>query len=252
MQQSIVGQLPEARAVVSVGAGRGLGSSGKDLIGIFGNAWFKSLEPASQQILLTQARPVLVRSRDFVMRKGDPANGFYGVITGVLAASSVLEDGRQMIYGLLEPGDWLGEASCIDGLPRTHDIHALRDSELLRIPPPLFEQLMQSARFARAIAVLQSGRTRAMFSFFEDAVLRTTRARVARRLLRLAHGDTPALPRVRRVIPITQETLAMMLGITRQTLALELKAIADTGALSLAYRRIVIESEDTLRGISET
>ena len=44
----------------------------------------------------------------------------------------------------------------------------------------------------------------------------------------------------------------MMLGITRQTLALELKAIADTGALSLAYRRIVIESEDTLRGISET
>ena len=55
------------------------------------------------------------------------------------------------------------------------------------------------------------------------------RARVARRLLSLARGDTPLLPRVRRVIPITRETLAMMLGVTRQTLALELKGIAATG-----------------------
>lgn len=90
-----------------------------------------------------------------------------------------------------------------------------------------------------------------MFSFFEDAMLRTTRARVARRLLRLVRGDTPALPRVRRMIPITQETLAMMLGVTRQTLALELKSIAAAGALSLSYGRIVIEWEDALRAISE-
>jgi CRP-like cAMP-binding protein len=184
------------------------------------------------------------------MRRGDAANGLYGVVSGVLAASTVLEDGRQMIFGLLESGDWLGEASCIDGEARTHDIQALRDCELLHVSSQLVEQLMHDAGFARAIAVLQAGRTRAMFSFFEDAVLRTTRARVARRLLRLAHGDTPALPRVRQAIPITQETLAMMLGVTRQTMALELKAIAATGAVSLSYGRIVIESEDTLRQIS--
>jgi len=200
--------------------------------------------------MLGYGRTIRVHRGDFVMRRGDPANGLYGVISGVLAASTVLEDGRQMIFGLLEPGDWLGESSCIDGEPRTHDIHALRDSELLHVPPQLFERLMLDAGFARAIAVLQAGRTRAMFSFFEDAVLRTTRARVARRLLRLAHGDTPALPRSRQVIPITQETLAMMLGVTRQTMALELKAIATTGAVSLSYGRIVIESEDTLRRIS--
>ena len=89
-----------------------------------------------------------------------------------------------------------------------------------------------------------------MFSFFEDAMLRTTRARVARRLLRLARGDTPVLPRIRRVIPITQEMLAM-LGVARQTLALELKGIAAAGALFLSYGGIVIESEDALREISE-
>lgn len=224
---------------------------GWDLLEIFDNTWFASLEPACRQVLLTQGRTVHVHNHGFVMRRGDPPNGFYGLISGILAASAVIEDGRQMIFGLLEPGDWLGEASCIDGGPRTHDIHALRESWVLHIPPSIFEQLMQGPRFARAIAVLQSGRSRAMFSFFEDAMLRSTRARVARRLLRLFRGDTPALPKDRREIPITQETLAMMLGVTRQTLALELKSIAAAGALSLSYGRIVIESENVLREISE-
>ncbi|NUA30586.1 Crp/Fnr family transcriptional regulator [Cupriavidus basilensis] len=223
----------------------------KELLAIFGDPWFESLEPTSQEVLLTQGRPLRVRSGEFVVRKGDPANGFFGVVSGALAASSVLEDGRQMIFGLLEPGDWCGEASSLDGLPRTHDMHAVRNAEVLHIAQPLFEQLMLNARFARAIAVLQTARTRTMFSFFEDAALRSTRARIVRRLLRLARGDAPALPRSRRVIPITQETLAMMLGLTRQTLSLELKALAATGALSLSYGRIVIESEQTLSALGE-
>jgi len=228
-----------------------MATSHEELLSIFGDSWFESLELASQQALLTQGRLFRVRSGGFVVRKGDPANGFFGVVSGALVASSALDDGRQIIFGLLEPGDWCGEASSLDGFPRTHDIYAVRNAEVLHIAPNLFEQLMLSARFARAIAILQTARTRAMFSFFEDAALRSTRIRVARRLLRLARGDAPALPRFRRVIPITQETLAMMLGITRQTLALELKALAATGALSLSYARITIESEETLRALGE-
>jgi CRP-like cAMP-binding protein len=223
----------------------------KELRGIFSDLWFESLEPAAQELLLTQGRFFRIRRGGFVMRKGDPANGFFGVVSGALAASSALDDGRQIIFGLLEPGDWCGEASSLDGFPRTHDVYAVRNAEVLHVAPELFEQLMLNARFARAIAVLQTARTRAMFSFFEDAALRSTRTRVARRLLRLARGDAPAVPRFRRAIPITQETLAMMLGITRQTLSLELKALAAAGALSLSYGRIIVESEQTLKAIGD-
>ncbi|MDM0087993.1 MULTISPECIES: helix-turn-helix domain-containing protein [unclassified Variovorax] len=133
----------------------------------------------------------------------------------------------------------------------THDICATCDAEVLHIDAPLFEALMNDALFARAIAVLQAGRTRAMFSFFEDAAVRGTRSRVARRLLWIARGDAAALPRDRHVVSVTHETLAMMLGLTRQTLFLELKALAAAGALSLSYGRIVIESEEKLRMIGE-
>ena len=216
---------------------------------IFGDEWFSSFAPATQDLLLTRGRPLHVRSGNFVVRRGDAANGLFGVVSGVLAASSLIQDGRQIIFGLLEAGDWFGEASCLDGLPRTHDIETLQDSDLLHVEPPVFEEAMRDARFARAIAILQTARVRAMFSFFEDAALRDTRTRLARRLLKLVRGDARVHPLSRNVIRITHETLAMMLGVTRQTLSLELKALAASGAVSLSYGRIVIESEQTLRDL---
>lgn len=219
-----------------------MATSHTELQRIFSNPWFGALQETSREVLLTKSRSSTVSSGSFLVRKGEPATGFFGIVTGVLAACSVLEDGRQMIFGLLEPGDWCGEASSIDGLPRTHDLRALSHAEVLHITQLQFDQLMHDAQFARAIAVLQTARIRTMFSFFEDAALRSTRARVARRLLRLASGDATPVPKSRSIIPVTHETLAMMLGITRQTLALELKALAAEGAIALSYGRITITS----------
>lgn len=223
----------------------------EELERVFSDAWFKLLSPAMRSTLLREGRLVTVHARDFVVRKGDPPNGFYGVVDGVLTASSVLRDGRQMIFGLLEAGDWFGEASSIDGLARPHDIGVLRDAELIHIPLQTFEQLMRDAVFARAIAVLQAARARTVYAFFEDATLQSTRVRIARRLLKLIQGDAPTMPRPRKVVPVTHETLSMMLGLTRQTLSLELKALAATGAVSLSYGRIVVESDVLLQALSE-
>jgi CRP/FNR family transcriptional regulator, cyclic AMP receptor protein len=41
---------------------------------------------------------------------------------------------------------------------------------------------------------------------------------------------------------VSQEALAMMLGITRQTLSKELKALVASGAIALGYRSIEIVS----------
>jgi CRP/FNR family transcriptional regulator, cyclic AMP receptor protein len=51
------------------------------------------------------------------------------------------------------------------------------------------------------------------------------------------------------VVPVSQEALAMMLGLTRQTLSKELKALAAAGAVTLGYGRIVITSAAKLEGL---
>lgn len=225
--------------------------SATELDQAFSTSWLSTLAPATRATILRNGRTIRISAKGHAVRRGDAPNGFYGVLAGMLAACTVLRDGRQMVFGLLEPGDWFGEGSSMDGLPRSHDILVLRDAQLLHIAPPVLEELMHDANFVRAVGVLQAARVRTIFSFFEDAALQTTRVRMARRLLKLTQGDAATAPRLRRVVPVTHELLAMMLGLTRQTMALELKALAATGAISLNYGRVVIESESLLRAIGE-
>ena len=50
---------------------------------------------------------------------------------------------------------------------------------------------------------------------------------------------------------MSQEALAMMLGITRQTLSKELSALVAEGAVVLGYRRIEIASVEVLERLGK-
>jgi CRP-like cAMP-binding protein len=140
----------------------------------------------------------------------------------------------------MEPGNWFGEASLLDGLPRPHDVTAIEPSSVLVIGAPAFERLMRRTAFARALGALLCSRVRALYGLVEDAMLRSTSTRIARRLLSLARGDTTMAADARSRVGVSQEALAMMLGITRQTLSKELKVLARDGVLALGYGRIEV------------
>jgi CRP/FNR family cyclic AMP-dependent transcriptional regulator len=213
--------------------------------------WFGALDLHERKVLLSDAVPLHLRLGEYLFRQGDRPNGFYAVVQGALKGSTLLENGKEAILGVIEPGIWFGEASMIDGLPRSHDATALDDSRVLRVTINVFTDLMRRNSFARSIALLQAARMRSLYALVEDATLRSTRARVARQLQRLARADAAASGSSCHVITATQEMLAMMLGITRQTLALELKAMVTRGILSIEYGRIRITSMDALRKIEQ-
>ncbi len=203
------------------------------------NPWFGGLRLADRQALLGAAELLRLRPGEMLFRQGAAPGGFYGLLSGHLKISSLREDGREAILVVLEAGNWIGEISLMDGQPRTHDATALQAAEVLVVP--------QAAFAAPALAA----RVRSLYGMVEDAALRSTRARVARRLLLLARGDATFAASARPVVPVSQEALAMMLGITRQTLSKELKALVALGAVVLRYRRIEISSAARLKAVSE-
>lgn len=211
--------------------------------------WFGALDEVERLTMLANAQMVRLGDGEFVFRKGDYPNGFFGLAAGVLKVSTLRCDGREGILAVLEAGNWFGEASVVDGQQRTHDVTAVGPAEVLRIGQDAFDTLMYRSDFSRAIATLQARRTRALYAMLEDATLYSTRARIARRIQRLARGDITMAKTDRNVIALTQDRLAMMLGVTRQTLALELKAMVANGAISLGYGKIIIESIDKLKAM---
>ncbi|CAN7447300.1 Crp/Fnr family transcriptional regulator [Pseudoduganella sp. LjRoot289] len=218
---------------------------------LYANPWFSALPDDVREAMLRYAEPVRLRRGEMLFRQGDAPGGLYAVLRGALKISTLREDGREAILGVIEPGTWFGEISLIDKLPRTHDATSVGACELLVLPHEAFHALMERAVFARAVASLLATRLRMMYSMMEDATLRSTRARVVRRLLLLARGDASMARNPRPRIPVSQEALAMMLGISRQTLSKELKLLEGLEAIRIGYRCIELLSEERLRGADQ-
>lgn len=215
------------------------------------NPWFASMPRAQREALLGAADLVHLRRGAMLFRQGDPVgaagSGFYGLAAGTIKISTLRHDGREAILAVLEPGNWFGEISLIDGSPRTHDATALSALDVLVMPPEAFAQQMQGRVFSHAIAALLAARVRGLYGLMEDATLRDLRARVARRLLVLARGDATQSVQLRHRVSLPQEALAMMLGVTRQTLSKELNALAEERVIALGYGRIELLSLDALQ-----
>lgn len=224
------------------------------LAALSANPWFGALPLAERRAMLAASELQRLRPGEMLFRQGDavaPGSGaFYGLVSGSIKASSLREDGKEAILVVLEAGNWFGEISLIDNRPRTHDATAVVASEVLALPRAAFDALMRRPAFARALCFMLASRMRALYGMVEDATLRSTRARVARRLLLLARGDATQAREPRPAVPVSQEQLAMMLGLTRQTLGKELKGLVQAGAIALGYGRIEIASAARLEELS--
>lgn len=215
------------------------------------NPWFGGLPEAEQLAMLGWAEPLRLARGGVLYRKGQLESAFYAIQRGLIKISSIAPDGREGILALIEAGNWFSESTLLDGQANPYDATAVEDTELLVISREGFDALMQRQPFAAAIARLEAQRLRAVFSMVEDTMLRDMQTRVARRLLVLAHGDATMALQTRAQVQVSQDALAMMLGVTRQTLAKELKALVDAKVLALGYGRIDILDVPALKRTAE-
>ena len=208
--------------------------------------WFLALPVGLREQVLAATESRRLQAGEMLFRQDDAPSCWYLLLHGRIKMSTLNAAGREAILTILDSGTWFGEISLLDGLPRTHDATALGPTELLCLHPAAFALCLADAQFAAGIATLVAGRMRLLYGIVEDAHLRTLRARVARRLLLLV-GPLPLSSR----IPVSQESLAMMLGMSRQSLSKELKFLSDHKVIRLIYRGIDILSLEKLTALCE-
>ncbi|HSV34441.1 MAG TPA: cyclic nucleotide-binding domain-containing protein, partial [Ramlibacter sp.] len=139
------------------------------------NPWFGALPLRTRRAVLAASELQRLRPGAMLFRQGDAvapgAGAFYGLLRGRIKISSLREDGKEAILVVLEPGNWFGEISLIDQLPRTHDATALGEAEVLALPRSGFNALMKQGVFAQAICRMLAARTRSLYGMVEDATL---------------------------------------------------------------------------------
>ncbi|TFY54983.1 hypothetical protein EVJ58_g8536 [Rhodofomes roseus] len=91
-----------------------------------------------------------VNAGQVLWRPEDASDSFYIVINGRLRAIADKESGGISIQAEYGQGDTVGELDVITGSPRTNTVHAIRDTELIRMPRTLFNAI--SSRNPRTTA----------------------------------------------------------------------------------------------------
>ena len=170
--------------------------------------------------------------------RGGEADGLCCVTAGALQIGAIDDRGQAAVLAYLEPYQWFGEISLIDGLPRTHDAVADGDTEVLVVPRADLLALLQAhPGLWRELARLACRKLRVTFSVLEELAQLPLEARVLRRLRLLAEGyGSRDVPRQR--IRLGQEALARMLGVSRQSVNKALKSLDSQGLLQLHYSEL--------------
>lgn len=76
-----------------------------------------------------------------LFQAGEPADAFYLVRSGALAAFRRGADGRDELVGHIRKGEPIGEMALVEDRPHSASVYALRDSELVRLPKTAFDRL---------------------------------------------------------------------------------------------------------------
>jgi CRP/FNR family cyclic AMP-dependent transcriptional regulator len=160
-------------------------------------------------------RVVSYGRKEVIFSQGDPANSVMYVRTGGIQLSVLSHTGREAIVATLVPGDFLGEGALAGHSVRLETAVAAMASTVAVVPLRQMIHLLHSQRaFSDRFIAHMLVRNARLEADLVDQLFNSSEKRLARTLLLLARygkGDTPQpmLP------PISQETLAEMIGTTR-------------------------------------
>ena len=150
---------------------------------------FQGLEPADLELLLGITRTQSLSTGEVLFHKGDPGKELYAVMTGQLRASGLCEDGEEVPFGLMEPGEVLGEIALLDQSPRSATVRALCESTLLCLHRDDFLSFLdQHPRVAVGLSVVLAERLRRLSTLMEETLFLGLPTRLALNLVTLAQA----------------------------------------------------------------
>jgi CRP-like cAMP-binding protein len=217
------------------------------------NPWFASLPDDLAKQLQNKSKIKHLNDNQMLHQKNDIADGFYCVLTGRIRASNFTLEGKELVLTWIQSGNWFGEISLIDGLPRTHDAHAEGPTTLLMCPKSSFDLLFFGHnQWQVHIMRLLCQRVRATFSLIDETGCLSLKGQLCKRLSLLQkgleeqqHNTMPA------ELSISQDALAQLINSSRQTVNKILQGLQQDKVIVLRYGKIIIQDKNALETLSQ-
>ena len=169
-----------------------------------------------------------------------------------MKVSTLSADGKEIIFDLLSEGDFFGELSLLDGMPRTATVTTLVPSVLVILERDFFMSFLENTP-TTAIRLLHilAHRLRAADTFLEEVLFFDSETRLAKRVMALMdiYGKADGSA-VQIELKVSQQEMASLVGITRERVNKHLKKWERAEIVSLQPGRLTIQNLPLLQELA--
>ncbi|MDQ5769736.1 Crp/Fnr family transcriptional regulator [Thiothrix subterranea] len=209
----------------------------------------EGLDDVALGIILKQLTVRRYEKRDIILQKGATDGELLFLLAGQLHVVDYTLQGKEVFLHVIQPGDYFGELSVIDGAPRSASIVAIKESVVAFLSkrhalnlfynyPSVIERLL--IRFAQVIRQA-SGRQMLLSIPSAHARVYVMLARMVRSPDLHAETSTVTLENVP-----TQQEIAGMVNTTRETVSRAMQTLVKEGIIKRDKRKIVVLQPEVL------
>lgn len=208
--------------------------------------WAEALTAEQFERVRAETREHRVPADGSVVRIGEPADQWIGVIDGLVKICVSLPGGRMSTLVGVPSSGWFGEGTLMQHKTWRFDGFAVRETRIACMPRETFEWLQRSSLpFNRFLVTHLNARLSQIIGLVIYDRLLGPQARVARCLAGMF--DTNLYPRIDMAVKLSQKEVGMLAGVSRQRANAALHELEREGLLRIEFGGLMVRDLDRLR-----
>lgn len=179
---------------------------------------------------------------EMIYLAGDPGDKLFVIHSGQAKIARLSPTGREQVIRILEPGQFMGELSLFNSVPRADYAGAVKASTLCMIEGDKLKELM-AAYPSIAFKIMEelSRRLQRAEQLIENINLHSVEQRLAQVLLHMSEGKREVL------LNMSKGDFASQLGMSQETLSRKLSSFQEEQLIKLiGHRKIIILDPERL------
>ncbi len=177
----------------------------------------------------------------FVISQNDRGSVMYLLVAGRVKVSLASPEGKELALNYLEAPSHFGEMSLVDAEPRSADVIAVTDAEVLALDSrDLSAAIQVQPKLALTLIATLSRRVRGLIGRLEDMAFHDASHRVMRVLLNVATASYES-----RGVPVveglTHYEVATLAGTSRETASRVISQLSKEGVVGTKGRRVIVD-----------
>ena len=214
---------------------------------------FSTLKDTSATQLLGRFQFKEFKKDGLIVSQEDPGDSLFVLLDGRVKVVLYGENGREIILKLLNPGDFFGEMSILDGEKRSANVLAMEKTTVCVLSRDDFiEHLRDNPDTAFNILAIMSQRLRYADQLIGNLTLLDVYARLAQVLIDLAHEENDERTSGHWIQKRpTHQDLANMIGTSRETVSRAIGEFQRRGLVHIEGKALILTTAFVEQTFSE-